>query len=135
NDHDRGRPPHGEAEAFRRRDRRRALGERVPLWHVPAHPAGRGAREREDRLSGSRRAFLRTGAAGGAALLIRVPAIASSPKAAARFVPNPWIRIGRDGRVTLVVARSEMGQGVRTALAMILADELEADWKSIAIEQ
>src|SRR5262249_3962722 len=40
-----------------------------------------------------------------------------------------------DGRVTLAVARSEMGQGVRTCLTMILADELEAEWSSISIEQ
>ena len=37
--------------------------------------------------------------------------------------------------MTIVVARSEMGQGVRTALPMILAEELEADWKQIEIEQ
>src|SRR5260370_6893294 len=38
-------------------------------------------------------------------------------------------------KITIVVARSEMGQGVRTALPMILAEELEADWKQIEIEQ
>src|SRR4029077_3929107 len=43
--------------------------------------------------------------------------------------------ISPDGKITIVVARSEMGQGVRTSLPMILAEELEADWKQIAIEQ
>src|ERR1700680_3173204 len=40
-----------------------------------------------------------------------------------------------DGKITIVVARSEMGQGVRTSLPMILAEELEADWKQITIKQ
>jgi isoquinoline 1-oxidoreductase beta subunit len=51
------------------------------------------------------------------------------------FSPNAYLRITPDNKITIVVARSEMGQGVRTALPMILAEELEADWKSIAIEQ
>src|SRR6185295_7197377 len=52
-----------------------------------------------------------------------------------RFAPNQWVRIDASGRVTAVIARSEMGQGVRTSLAMILAEELGADWKTIAVEQ
>src|ERR1700745_3603289 len=51
------------------------------------------------------------------------------------FSPNAYLRITPDNKVTIVVARSEMGQGVRTALPMILAEELEADWKQIQIEQ
>src|SRR5207248_4457335 len=51
------------------------------------------------------------------------------------FAPNAYLKITPDNKVTVVVARSEMGQGVRTALPMILAEELEADWKQIAIEQ
>src|SRR5207245_2979061 len=51
------------------------------------------------------------------------------------FSPNAYLRIAPDNRITVVVARSEMGQGVRTALPMILAEELEADWKQIEIEQ
>jgi isoquinoline 1-oxidoreductase beta subunit len=45
------------------------------------------------------------------------------------------LKITPDGKITIVVARSEMGQGVRTSLPMILAEELEADWKQITIEQ
>ncbi len=90
-------------------------------------------------MSASRRDFLRYGSVAGGALALRVPLLAQAAKAAgpaaARFAPNQWLRIARDGRVTLVVARSEMGQGVRTSLAMILAEELEADWTKIAIEQ
>jgi CO/xanthine dehydrogenase Mo-binding subunit len=51
------------------------------------------------------------------------------------FSPSAYLRITPDNRITIVVARSEMGQGVRTALPMILAEELEADWKQIEIEQ
>jgi len=54
---------------------------------------------------------------------------------AGSFSPNAYLRIAPDNKVTIVVARSEMGQGVRTALPMILAEELEADWKQIEIEQ
>ena len=70
----------------------------------------------------------------GAGLVIRVP-FAAAAGAEQTFTPSQWLRVAPDGKVTLVVARSEMGQGVRTALAMILADELEADWGSVAIEQ
>ena len=51
------------------------------------------------------------------------------------FAPNAYLKITPDGKITIVVARSEMGQGVRTSLPMILAEELEADWKQITIEQ
>lgn len=48
--------------------------------------------------------------------------------------PNIYLKIGADGTVTVTAFRSEMGQGVRTAIAMILAEELDADWDSIVIE-
>ena len=51
------------------------------------------------------------------------------------FAPNAYIRIGPDNIVRLWAIRSEMGQGVRTLLPMILADELEADWEKVVIEQ
>lgn len=54
---------------------------------------------------------------------------------AAAFSPATWIRIGKDGSVTITVAKSEMGQGIRTALPMIVAEELDADWASVRIEQ
>ena len=87
-------------------------------------------------MSASRRDFLHWSAIAGAALVIPLPILGEQTRSAApRFAPNQWLRVGTDGRVTLVVARSEMGQGVRTCLAMILAEELEADWSSISIEQ
>ncbi len=57
------------------------------------------------------------------------------PAAAEPFAPNAFLRIGPDGIITVTVHRSEMGQGVRTALPMIVAEELEADWSSIRVEQ
>ncbi len=50
------------------------------------------------------------------------------------FNPNAWIRIGSDDRVTLQVASSEMGQGIMTGIAMILAEELDADWSKVTAE-
>ena len=49
------------------------------------------------------------------------------------FKPNVWFEITPDNRVAITVGASEMGQGVHTALAMIIADELEADWKQIKV--
>jgi isoquinoline 1-oxidoreductase beta subunit len=89
----------------------------------------------------SRRTFLKTGAAGGAALLIgfHLPARASDlAQAQEKPVINPfnaWVRVGDDDRVTLILGKSEMGQGVMTALPMILAEELCLDWKQVHIEQ
>ena len=58
-----------------------------------------------------------------------LPAIASQPAF------NGWVRIGEDDRITVVIARSEMGQGSHTGLAMLLADELDARWDQVQIEQ
>ena len=50
------------------------------------------------------------------------------------FQPNALLRISKNGDVTIFVARQEMGQGVNTSLPMIVADELEADWKKVKTE-
>ena len=51
------------------------------------------------------------------------------------FAPNVWLKIEPSGAVTITVAKSEMGQGPLTYFPMIVAEELEADWKSIKVEQ
>ncbi len=51
------------------------------------------------------------------------------------FAPNAWLRIDPDNMLTIWVAKSEMGQGVQTALPMLVAEELEADWSTIRVEQ
>lgn len=87
-----------------------------------------------------RREFLRLSAtaAGGLSLAVSVAACrndGATASAGAAFAPDAWIRIAGDGTVTVVLARSEMGQGVSTALPMLVAEELEADWESLRVEQ
>jgi len=86
----------------------------------------------------SRRAFLKTAALGGASLVVPFDGrrlLGAGKEAAGQFKPNGWVRVAADGTVTLTIGKSEMGQGVRTSLAMILADELEADWSRIKLVQ
>ncbi len=83
----------------------------------------------------SRREFVAAGVAAGAGLVIGFYLPHQTSPHTEFFSPNAYLRITPDNKVTVVVARSEMGQGVRTALPMILAEELEADWKQIEIEQ
>jgi isoquinoline 1-oxidoreductase beta subunit len=92
----------------------------------------------------SRREFVVKGTVAGAGMVIGVGLSGSflegqedarAPKTPA---PNPfdaWIHIQPHGKISLVVAKSEMGQGIRTGLAMILADEAEVDLNSVAVEQ
>ncbi|MFZ0948086.1 MAG: xanthine dehydrogenase family protein molybdopterin-binding subunit [Candidatus Sulfotelmatobacter sp.] len=83
----------------------------------------------------SRREFVAAGAAAGAGLVVGFYLPHGMRSSKQSFSPNAYVRITADNKITIVVARSEMGQGVRTALPMILAEELEADWKQIEIEQ
>jgi isoquinoline 1-oxidoreductase subunit beta len=83
----------------------------------------------------SRREFVAVGVAAGAGLVVGFYLPHRGQASKEVFSPNAYLRITPDNKVTIVVARSEMGQGVRTALPMILAEELEADWKQIEIEQ
>jgi len=83
----------------------------------------------------SRREFVAAGVAAGTGLVIGFYLPHQGASKQESFSPNAYLRITPDNRVTIVVARSEMGQGVRTSLPMILAEELEADWKQIEIEQ
>ena len=75
----------------------------------------------------SRRTFLKTAALGGASLVIGFDGrrLFGAEKKG-EFKPNGWVKVDPDGTVTLTMGKSEMGQGVRTALAMMLADELGA---------
>jgi isoquinoline 1-oxidoreductase beta subunit len=82
-----------------------------------------------------RRAFLQTAGTVGAGLVIgfRIPT-RRDQQTAGPFAPNAWLRIAPDDSVMVIVDRSEMGQGVTTALPMLLAEELEADWTKVQIE-
>src|SRR3974390_3261870 len=84
-----------------------------------------------------RRSFLKTAAAGSAGLVIgfylpgRFEPLAADEASKAL---NAWIKIGTDDSVTMVIDKSEMGQGILTALCMLAAEELECDWKRIRTE-
>ena len=91
-------------------------------------------------LNVSRRGFLQTtGLAAGSLVLGTAVApsgpVWAAPGATADFAPNVFIKLSPDGVVTLIAHRSEMGQGVRTSLPQIMADELEADWAMVRVEQ
>src|SRR5256714_4480904 len=79
----------------------------------------------------SRRDFVTTSA--GLAIAFYLPPRARTASGATDFSPNAWIHIGSDGIVTLTVDKSEMGQGSQTGLAMILAEELDADWSTVRL--
>src|SRR5947207_10424063 len=83
----------------------------------------------------NRREFLETGVAAGASLLIGFHLPAFDRGVAKPFKPNAWIEIRPDGVVTIWTGRSEMGQGVKTAMPMIVAEELEADWTRVRVAQ
>ncbi len=74
------------------------------------------------------------GGAAGAAGLAGAAAGAAAAKHAAQFMPNAFVRVGTDGRVTVIINKAEMGQGVTTSLAMLLAEELDADWSRVGFE-
>jgi isoquinoline 1-oxidoreductase beta subunit len=86
----------------------------------------------------SRRDFVKAGIAAGAGLTLAVSLQgckeAFPAAGGAAFAPNAWIRVGADDVVTVMVDRSEMGQGVSTALPMLVAEELDADWTRIRYE-
>ncbi len=92
----------------------------------------------------SRRAFVvaSLSAAGGLALTVSAPALTfapmqadpASPEAADAGEINAFVAVERDGAIRLRIAKSEMGQGVMTSLAMILAEELECDFSKVEVE-
>jgi isoquinoline 1-oxidoreductase beta subunit len=87
----------------------------------------------------TRRSFLKTSLASGAGLVIafhvapRNRALAAAPKKAPPQ-PNAFVRVAPDDSVTVLLAHSEMGQGIWTTLAMLIAEELECDWSKVRVE-
>ncbi|OWJ68879.1 xanthine dehydrogenase family protein molybdopterin-binding subunit [Inquilinus limosus] len=85
----------------------------------------------------SRRAFLGTGATAAGALMIGIP-LAAKPDAAQAdgpvvFAPDAFLRIARDGAVTLIMPYVEMGQGTYTSVPMLIAEELEIDLGAVTV--
>lgn len=79
----------------------------------------------------SRRNLLQAGAAGVVLYGFHLPLAQAAP---AVFAPNAFIRIAGDGQITLVMPQVEMGQGTYTAIPMILAEELDADFNHLTLE-
>src|SRR3954462_1673818 len=87
----------------------------------------------------SRRELLRKSLLSGAGLFVafHVPRKAGAvPEPAAKQLPDPnaFVRVAPDDSVTVLLAHSEMGQGIWTGLAMLIAEELECDWSKIRVE-
>ncbi len=86
----------------------------------------------------SRREFLKTTFSAGALIICAqvFPGEAFEALAAAeKWYPSVYLGVEPDGAVIIVAHRSEMGTGIRTALPMVAADELDADWKRVRVEQ
>jgi len=89
----------------------------------------------------SRRAFITTGVLAGGAVVIgvairpgnRADKVAGLIAGDTETVFNVWVKISPDNKITAVIPHAEMGQGVHTTLAMMLADEMDADWSLVAM--
>ena len=86
----------------------------------------------QHQLAPSRRAFL-VGLAGAAATFGFAPLESGATSESSPFEPTIWYSVDRDGIVTVNITRAEMGQHIGTAIARILADELEVDWSNVRI--
>ena len=82
-------------------------------------------------LALSRRSFLVS--TGAFSIAVAFGTRLDTATAAAPFNPNAWVTIGEDNIVTIVAPMVEMGQGVRTSLPLILAEDLDADWSRVRI--
>jgi len=91
----------------------------------------------------NRRAFLRVSAAAAGGLLVSVYAdpdpvdslFAQSPAPAQNYVPTAFLRVSSDNLFTITAKNPEIGQGVKTSMPMLVAEELDVDWKDVRIEQ
>ena len=86
----------------------------------------------------SRRSFLQVTALSGGGMLLglhSVPKAFGQQPAQAPLEPNTFIRIAADGSVTLLARNPEIGQGIKNMLPMLIAEELEVDWKTVKVEQ
>src|SRR5438034_7416034 len=127
-------------------------GQHLPLRDVPADPRGHPPRRadqegrrmmatlRTAQAGISRRALIKGGLAVGTGLVVgfRLPVTGRGTalaQATGVFAPNQWIKIDRDGLVTIVNSVPEMGQGSLTTMPAIVADELDTDLGKVKVEQ
>lgn len=91
----------------------------------------------------TRRGFITAGVAVGGTLVVgvairpghRVPDLKEHVEGEDESLINAWVKVGSDNKVTAIIPQSEMGQGVLTALGMMLADEMDADWSNFEMEE
>ncbi|HUG52275.1 MAG TPA: xanthine dehydrogenase family protein molybdopterin-binding subunit [Vicinamibacteria bacterium] len=90
-----------------------------------------------DTLVVDRRRFLKVSVLAGGGLLLASDAdlFAQTGSPGQVFAPNPFIRITPDGVITIVSKNPEVGQGVKTSLQQVIAEELGVDWKDVNVEQ
>src|SRR5579864_9359373 len=97
--------------------------------------------KRPEKTQLQRRSFLKISALAGGGVLLglyEAPRLAAQGRGgppAAPPDPHNFIRVAADGTVTIMAKNPEVGQGVRTMLPMLIAEELDVDWKSVKIEQ
>src|SRR5260370_31935109 len=142
-DHDGGSAAGQDGQPDRRRYRRGHAQQYLPLRNLSIHPA-RGPSGRGTPFQGrcamnalqhfSRRGFLRASAATAGGILIgfQLGSQESSSPASAKL--NAFVHVGTDDLVTLFIHKAEMGQGTVTSLSMLLAEDLECDWKKVRTE-
>src|ERR1019366_2605202 len=156
--HDCRRIAQGEPKAQRRGHRRSDGRQPLPLRHLRAHPRRHQARGRTHHCPQwrwqmntpmlsqpvARRDFLKLTALASGGLVLGFYLKSASrvlgaevvkPVPGADFKPSVFIRISPDGVVTLVSKQPEIGQGIKTSLPMIIAEELEVNWKDVVIVQ
>ena len=110
-----------------------------PLSRKAAKKARRAAQSRKEKWT--RRGFITAGVIGGGALLIGITIRPGDRRA--QLAPlavngdehllTAWVKLSPDNRVTAIIPHGEMGQGVHTALAAMLAEEMEVDWDLIEV--
>jgi isoquinoline 1-oxidoreductase beta subunit len=89
----------------------------------------------------NRRAFLKVSAAATGGLLISIYAdpvdsvLAQSPAPTQNYLPTAFLRVSADNLFTITAKNPEIGQGVKTSMPMLIAEELDVDWKDVRIEQ
>src|ERR1022692_109598 len=125
---------------------RRTYGRQyLPLWHLPAHSRRHQSSSRSKSMSNvtvvNRRGFLGTIFSAGA-LVLAAPLLKEDSLFAAEITPakgvwypSVYLGVQPDGTVIIVAHRSEMGTGIRTALPMVAADELDVEWSKVRVEQ
>src|SRR6187431_553460 len=129
----------GKAQTHRQGNRRFDAGQHLPLRNIRPNPkrhqVGRGGESMSTVKVMERRAFLKYTFGAGALILGTHVETWASDADKASFHPSVFLGIQPTGEVIIVAHRSEMGTGSKSTLPMVVADELDADWKRVRVEQ